>query len=113
MLSIFIIGAEVVVTGAAAFLSMVTLGLAGEVTRSKELTLFGWALGVTYLVVAFTPLISAIWLAYRRFISEKTFPSLEVISSPYLVPVILLIGAAIFCAGLLAFQNGAGLANVK
>ncbi|MDI3563464.1 hypothetical protein [Bradyrhizobium sp. Arg816] len=109
-LSIVVLAAELLVSALSAFVSIAALGFAGEVTRSRDLTAFGWVLGALYFIVAFTPLVATGWVAYRRFISDKAFPVLEIISSPYLVPLVLLIGAAIFCIGLLAFQNGAGLA---
>ncbi|PDT71918.1 hypothetical protein CO683_01860 [Bradyrhizobium ottawaense] len=108
--SIVVVAAELVVSALSAFISIAALGFAGEATRSKDLTAFGWILGALYIIVALTPLVATTWVAYRRFVSDKAFPVLEIVSSPYLVPVVLLVGAAIFCVGLLAFQNGAGLA---
>ncbi|MET4327476.1 hypothetical protein ABIB80_003302 [Bradyrhizobium sp. i1.15.2] len=105
-----VLAAELLISALGAFVSIAALGFAGEVTRSRDLTAFGWVLGALYFVVAFTPLVATAWVAHRRFVSDKAFPVLEVISSPYLVPVVLWVGAAIFCIGLLAFQNGAGLA---
>jgi len=110
VLSIVVLDAEILASALSAFVSLAALGFAGEATRSKDLTALGWALGALYLIVAFTPLVATGWVAYRRFFSEQTFPVLEIVSSPYLVPVVLWVGAAIFCIGLLAFQNGAGLA---
>jgi hypothetical protein len=109
-LSIVVLAAELLISALGAFVSIAALGFAGEVTRSRDLTAFGWVLGALYFVVTFTPLVATAWVAHRRFVSDKAFPVLEVISSPYLVPVVLWVGAAIFCIGLLAFQNGAGLA---
>lgn len=109
-LSIVVLAAELLISALGAFVSIAALGFAGEITRSRDLTAFGWVLGALYFVVTFTPLVATAWVAHRRFVSDKAFPVLEVISSPYLVPVVLWVGAAIFCIRLLAFQSGAGLA---
>ena len=92
-LSIVVLAAELLISALGAFVSIAALGFAGEVTRSRDLTAFGWVLGALYFVVTFTPLVATAWVAHRRFVSDKAFPVLEVISSPYLVPVVLWVGA--------------------
>ena len=110
-LSVLIIAAELLASAFAGFFLLIALAFAGESSRSKLLTPFGWAIGALYFIVALTPLVSSCWLLFRRFISTQDFPVLEGISSPYWVPVILLVGCIIFCVGLIAFQSGVGLTS--
>lgn len=108
-MSTLVLGAQLVATLISGFFLLVTLGFAGEATRTKELNILGWMIGGLYLICALTPFFTAVWVTFRRFISNKEFPVLEIIPSPYVLPLVLLIGSAAFCAGLLALQTGVGM----
>jgi hypothetical protein len=105
-LSVLILGIEMAASAIVAFAFLVLMGFR-EGVQPQALTIWGGLFRAFYLLVATTPFLVTSWIVYRRFFSTLDFSRLEgeFPLTVFFLPLVLSVGAALFCFCLLSLVS--------